>query len=83
MDKTERTRTCYHHACLKYVSDDYMTNQTVRERFDITDENYSMASRIIGDAIDSGLIKIMTPKTNQKICQICSLLGLKSYLMVI
>lgn len=66
MDKTERTRTCYYHACLKYVSGDYMTNQTVRERFDITDENYSMASRIIGDAINSGLIKDYDPENKSR-----------------
>ncbi len=66
MDKTERTRTCYHHACLKYVSGEFMTNQTLRERFDITDENYPMASRIIADTIESKLIKDFDPENKSK-----------------
>ncbi len=32
MDKNDKTRACYQHACLKYVSGAYMTNQTLRER---------------------------------------------------
>jgi predicted HTH transcriptional regulator len=66
MDKSERVRTCYYHACLKYVSGEFMTNQTVRERFDITDENYPMASRIISDAIASGMVKDSEPDNKSK-----------------
>jgi ATP-dependent DNA helicase RecG len=66
MDKTERTRTCYHHACLKYVSGDYMTNQTVRERFDIDEQNAANASRIIADAIEKGLVKDSDPHNKSR-----------------
>ena len=34
-----------------------MTNQSLRKRFAIDDKNYSMASRIIADAINEGFIK--------------------------
>jgi hypothetical protein len=34
-----------------------MTNATLRQRFGIAEENYSMASRVIRDAIDDGWIK--------------------------
>ena len=34
-----------------------MTNQTLRDRFEIEDRNYPIASRIIRDTIDEGLIK--------------------------
>lgn len=57
MDKTDRTRACYLHACLRYVQRDYMSNTTLRERFGIDEKNSSMASRIIRDAIDTGLIR--------------------------
>ncbi|SCY06536.1 Predicted transcriptional regulator, contains HTH domain [Desulfoluna spongiiphila] len=57
MDKDDRIRACYLHACLKYVQRDFMTNTTLRERFGIEDKNSAMASRIIKDAITSGLIR--------------------------
>lgn len=57
MDKQDKIRACYLHACLRYVSGEYMTNQSLRERFGIEEKNYPMASRIISDTIKSGLIK--------------------------
>lgn len=56
MDKNDRIRACYLHACLKYVSRDFMTNTTLRERFGIDDKNSAMASRIIGDTRSADLI---------------------------
>ena len=38
MDKTDRIRACYLHACLRYVQRDYMTNTTLRERFRIDEK---------------------------------------------
>lgn len=57
MDKQERTHACYLHACLRLVMRDPMTNTTLRERFGIDPKNSAMASRIIRDAIEEGLIK--------------------------
>lgn len=57
MDKTDRIRACYLHACLRYVQRDFMTNTTLRERFGIEEKNSSMASRIIRDTADVGLIR--------------------------
>lgn len=57
LNKPEKIRACYQHACLKYVSNEKMTNQTLRARFRIDDHNYSIASRIIKDAIDAKLLK--------------------------
>jgi len=34
-----------------------MTNTTLRDRFGIAEENYSMASRVIRDTLEEGLIK--------------------------
>jgi len=48
---------CYQHTCLKYVSKEKMTNQSLRDRFKIETHNYSVASRIIRDALDEKLIK--------------------------
>ena len=57
LDKTERVRACYQHACLKYVSNEKMSNQSLRARLGIEDRNYPMASRIIKDTLDAKLIK--------------------------
>ena len=56
MDKNDRIRACYLHACLKYVTRDYMTNSSLRERFGIEPKNSAIASRIIKDALEAELI---------------------------
>ena len=57
MDKKDRIRACYQHACLKFVTNNIMTNQSLRQRLQIDEKNYSMVSRIFKESIDSGLIK--------------------------
>ncbi|MDR2410196.1 MAG: putative DNA binding domain-containing protein [Bacteroidales bacterium] len=57
LSKKEKIRACYQHACLKYVSNEKTTNQTLRERFKIEDQNAAIASRIIRDALSERVIK--------------------------
>lgn len=57
MDKDDKIRAVYQHACLKWVSNDFMTNQSLRERFNIDTRNYSMASRLIKEALVAQVIK--------------------------
>lgn len=40
IDKIERVRACYQHACLKYVFNDKMNNQSLRARLGIENKNY-------------------------------------------
>ena len=56
MDKADRVRACYLHACLKYVNREYLTNRSVRERFGIDPQNMAAASRLIKEAIDEKAI---------------------------
>ena len=56
MDKADRVRACYLHACLKYVNRDFLTNTSVRQRFGIEIQNTATASRIIKEAVDAGAI---------------------------
>lgn len=58
MDKADRVRTCYLHACLKYVNGEYMTNTSLRERLGIEPANKSMVSRYIREALEDGAIKL-------------------------
>ena len=57
MDKSSRVHACYLHACLRHVMRNPMTNTSLRERFGIEAKNSAMASRIIRDAQDAGMIK--------------------------
>jgi predicted HTH transcriptional regulator len=56
MDRTERVRAMYLHACLRYVSREYLTNTSVRQRFGIEPQNIAKASRLIAEAVDAGAI---------------------------
>ncbi|KJU85227.1 transcriptional regulator [Candidatus Magnetobacterium bavaricum] len=57
MDKKDKIRACYQHCCLKHVTNEKMTNQTLRERFKLEPRNSASASRIIKDTIADKLIK--------------------------
>lgn len=57
MDKHDKIRACYQHCVLQYVSGEYMTNQSLRGRFNLGDKSYTTASRIISDTIEAGLVK--------------------------
>jgi hypothetical protein len=56
MDRDDRIRACYLHACLKYVNREYLTNSSVRERFGIDPRNIALASRLIREAVTAGEI---------------------------
>lgn len=66
LDKKDKIRACYQHACLKYVSNEKMTNQSLRDRFKIEDRNSATASRIIRDAIEEGVIKDDDPANKSR-----------------
>jgi predicted HTH transcriptional regulator len=56
MDRADRIRAVYLHACLKYVNREHMTNTTVRSRFGIEQQNSAIASRLLREAVDAGLV---------------------------
>ncbi|MEK7259714.1 MAG: ATP-binding protein [Pseudomonadota bacterium] len=56
MEKDDRIRACYQHACLRYVQRDQMTNTSLRERFGIDAKNSATASRLIKEALEAGVI---------------------------
>lgn len=65
-DKNEKIRACYQHVCLKYVSNEKMTNQSLRERFGIEPHNYSIASWIIRDTLEEKVIKEDDPENKSR-----------------
>ena len=62
MQRNDKVRACYQHCCLKYVSNQKMTNQSLRERFKIDARNSATASRIIADTMGENLIKYDDPE---------------------
>jgi len=66
MDKRDKIRACYLHACLKRVSNDAMTNESLRLRLNIPDAEYPKASRIIRDTKVANLIKPFDPNSSSK-----------------
>ena len=57
MGRDERIRACYQHAGLKRVMNDFMTNQSLRERFKLPDSKGAIVSQIIAATVDAGFIK--------------------------
>lgn len=67
MDKADRVRACYLHACLRYVTRKPMTNASLRERFGIAEQNSSTASRLLNEAVEAGLIVVADPEVGTRI----------------
>ena len=67
MDKGERVRACYMHACLRYVTSKPMNNTSIRERFGISDKSSARASRLLAEALDAGQIVIRDPAAGTRI----------------
>jgi predicted HTH transcriptional regulator len=57
MDRQDRVRACYQHCVLKYVSGGRMTNQSLRERFQLPESKSSTISQIIAQTVDAELVK--------------------------
>jgi len=66
MDKADRVRACYLHACLQYVQRKQMTNTTLRERFGVDKRNRAQISRVISDAVDAGMIRPYNPESDSR-----------------
>jgi predicted HTH transcriptional regulator len=57
MDRNDRIRACYQHCALRYVMSERMTNQSLRERFGLSEGQSATATQIINATIEAGLIK--------------------------
>jgi ATP-dependent DNA helicase RecG len=66
MDKADRIRAVYLHACLKYVQRETLTNASLRDRFGIPDENVVSVSKIIREALEAKVIKPRNPESKSR-----------------
>jgi predicted HTH transcriptional regulator len=66
MDRAHRIRACYLHACLRHVMRQAVTNTSVRERFGIEEQNAALASRLLNEAVDDGVIVVRDPSVGTR-----------------
>lgn len=66
MEKVDRIRVCYLHACLKLVMRDYLTNASLRNRFGIEERNKAIVSRYIKEAVQAKMIKPFDDKASRR-----------------
>jgi ATP-dependent DNA helicase RecG len=57
MDRADRIRACYQHCALKWEFAQRMTNQSLRERFNLPNSKIHLVSQVIQNAIEDTLIK--------------------------
>ncbi len=61
--KADRVWACFCHCVVRWLRHDPMSNQSLRERFRLSDEDYQAASAVIADARKAG--KIVQAEENQ------------------
>jgi ATP-dependent DNA helicase RecG len=66
MDRGDKLRACYQHCVLRYIVGEKMTNQSLRDRFALTNRQTDIASRIIALALEEELIKLEDPSNTSK-----------------
>jgi len=66
MDREDRVRACYLHACLKWVNGGYLTNASLRERFGVERKNMATVSRYIREAVEAKAIRPFADDASRK-----------------
>lgn len=67
MSKDDKVWACYLHCCLRYVNREDMNNTSLRERLGVDEKNSAIASRIIKQTVEEGLIRLYDPSANRKV----------------
>jgi len=66
MNKVERVQACYQHVCLMFEDGKPVNNGSIRERFGLDKNKAAIASHIISDTMDAGLIKVECPDSDSR-----------------
>ncbi|MBB4189314.1 putative HTH transcriptional regulator [Sinorhizobium terangae] len=66
MSKAEKLRACFFHCVLRWLTHDYMSNATLRERFSLAPEEYQAVSAVIGESIKLGRIAPADPDQGKR-----------------
>lgn len=63
MSMEDKLWACYLHACIKHVQGEQLTNSSLRERFGLGNSAAATISRLIKEAVMTGIIKPLDPTT--------------------
>ena len=78
MGKLDKIRACYQHCVLMYLSNQRMSNQSLRERFSLGVTKNVQISQVIAVTRDAGLIKPDdTGSTSTPLCPVSPVLGIR------
>lgn len=66
MDRRDRVRACYLHACLCFIGGRDMNNATLRERFGVADGSVARISQLLREAMDEGMIVVRDPTVGRR-----------------
>ncbi|NTH16671.1 transcriptional regulator [Agrobacterium rhizogenes] len=66
MSKAEKMRACFFHCVLRWLTHDYMSNATLRERFSLAPDEYQAVSAIIAESIKLGRIAPADPDQGKR-----------------
>lgn len=66
MDRPERMRAVYQHACLRFVMREELTNASLRARFGVAPQSTATVSRMIAEAVESNLIVPVDPNAGNR-----------------
>jgi ATP-dependent DNA helicase RecG len=66
MSKAEKVRACFYHCVLRWLTHDYMSNASLRERFSLPDKEYQAVSGVIAEAIRLNRITAADPEQGKR-----------------
>lgn len=66
MQRDDRIRAVYLHACLKFVTREQATNSSIRARFGLPASSAATASRWLKEALDAGMIVPYDPSAGKR-----------------
>lgn len=81
MSKADRIRACYQHCCLMYVSNQRMSNQSLRERFAVPESKAATVSVVISASKNAISLSLMSLSQLQRVMLDIYLFGHKSPLV--
>lgn len=65
----DRIRACYQHACLRHEQNNYMSNASLRARFDLPQRQYPQVSNVIKEAIEVNLIRPLNDDQGNRVAR--------------
>jgi ATP-dependent DNA helicase RecG len=61
LTQEEKMTAVYQHCVLRYVTNRITNNESIRERFKVEAKNSAVATRLLGDAVKTGQIRLVDP----------------------